>query len=139
MYEGCTPPTYVSQYDEVEVWWRSYACWVWKLTKNWRSSKKSAKAVVRVACSPWRSCLARDCRVRHVNPSGSQPVFLQGWVEERGRHTRQSCLQLPPTTALTDLDAHITDVFPDVKLATPGIECLDKTHFPTHKGDPLVR
>ena len=83
--------------------------------------------------------LAWSYRVRRVNPFGSPPVFLQGWVEERGRHTRQSRLHLPPTTALTDLDAHITDVFPDVELATPGIDCLDKTHFPTHKWDPLMR
>jgi hypothetical protein len=29
-------------------------------------------------------------------------------------------------------------VFPDVEIATPGIDGLDKTHFPTHTGDPLV-
>ena len=29
-------------------------------------------------------------------------------------------------------------MFPDVEIATPGIDGLDKTHFPTHKWDPLV-
>jgi hypothetical protein len=29
-------------------------------------------------------------------------------------------------------------VFPDVEIATPGIDCLDKTHFSTHKWDPLM-
>jgi hypothetical protein len=39
---------------------------------------------------------------------------------------------------LTDLEADITDVFPEVEFATPGIDGLHKMHFPTHKGDPLV-
>jgi hypothetical protein len=29
-------------------------------------------------------------------------------------------------------------VFPNVELATPGIDGLDKAYFPAHKGDPLV-
>jgi hypothetical protein len=29
-------------------------------------------------------------------------------------------------------------VFPDVELATPGIDGSDKTHVPTQKWDPLV-
>jgi len=29
-------------------------------------------------------------------------------------------------------------VFPDVEIATPRIDRLDKTLFPTHKWDPLV-
>jgi hypothetical protein len=45
---------------------------------------------------------------------------------------------VPPTATLTDLDADITAVFPDVELARPGIDCLDKTYFTTHKWDPLV-
>lgn len=35
-------------------------------------------------------------------------------------------------------DADITDVFPDVEIATPGIEYLDKAHFSTYKWYPLV-
>jgi hypothetical protein len=40
---------------------------------------------------------------------------------------------------LTDLDAHITDVFPDVELATPGIQHPEKTYFTPYKGYPLMR
>jgi hypothetical protein len=29
-------------------------------------------------------------------------------------------------------------VFPDVEMATPGIDRLDKMYFPAHKWDPLV-
>ncbi len=29
-------------------------------------------------------------------------------------------------------------MFPDMESATPGIDGLDKTHFPTHKWDPSV-
>jgi hypothetical protein len=36
------------------------------------------------------------------------------------------------------VDADITERFPDVEIATPGIDGQDKTHFPTPKGDPLV-
>jgi hypothetical protein len=45
---------------------------------------------------------------------------------------------VPPPATLTDLDADVTAVVPDVELATPGIERLDQTHFSAHKGDPLV-
>ena len=36
------------------------------------------------------------------------------------------------------MDADITERFPDVEIATPGIDGLDQTHFSTHKRDPLV-
>ena len=68
----------------------------------------------------------------------SHLVGLPGWLDETCRPTRQSCLHLPSTAALTDPDADITDVFPDVELATPGIDGLDKTHFSTHTWDPLM-
>jgi hypothetical protein len=65
-------------------------------------------------------------------------VFLHGWGEATCRDTCQGYLQLPPTAALTDPDADITDVFPDVEIATLGIDCPDKMHFPTQKWNPLV-
>jgi hypothetical protein len=45
---------------------------------------------------------------------------------------------VPPTATLTDLDADITAVVPDVEIAPPGIDCLEETHFTPHKWDPLV-
>jgi hypothetical protein len=68
---------------------------------------------------------------RRVNTSVSRLVFLHGWVQEVHGHTRQCSLQLPPKAALTDPDADITDVMPDVEIATLWIDCLDKTHFST--------
>jgi hypothetical protein len=82
--------------------------------------------------------LAWSYRVRRVNTSGSPPVFLQGWGEATCRYTCQCYLQLPPTAALTDPDTDITDIFPDVEIATPGIDCPDKKYFTTQKWDPLV-
>jgi hypothetical protein len=36
------------------------------------------------------------------------------------------------------VDADITERFPDVEIATPGMDGPDKTHVPTPKRDPLV-
>jgi hypothetical protein len=38
---------------------------------------------------------------------------------------------LPPKAALTDSEADITDLFSDVEIATPWIDCPDKTYFST--------
>jgi hypothetical protein len=65
-------------------------------------------------------------------------MFLQSWVQEMCRQTRQCSLQLPSKAALTGSDTDITDVMPDVEIATPWIERLDKKYFPTQKRDPLV-
>ena len=75
--------------------------------------------------------MAKASVSRRVNTSVSHLVFLHGWVQEMRRHARQFSLQLPPKAALTDPDADITDVMPDVEIATLWIDCLDKTHFPT--------
>src|SRR5207244_12881780 len=72
------------------------------------------------------------------NTGVSHRVGWHGWSKQTRTPTRQSCLQLTPTAALTDMDADITDVFPDVEIATPGIDGLDKMHFSTHKWDPLM-
>jgi hypothetical protein len=45
---------------------------------------------------------------------------------------------LPPKAALTDSEADITDLFSDVEVAAPWIDCPDKTHFSTQKGYPLA-
>ena len=75
--------------------------------------------------------MAKASVLRRVNTSVSRLVFLHGWVQEMRRHTRHCLLQLPPKAALTDPDADITDVMPDVEVATLWIDCLDKTHFST--------
>ena len=75
--------------------------------------------------------MAKVSVLRRVNTSVSRLVFLHDWVQEMRRHTRQCLLQLPPKVALTDPDADITDVMPDVEIATLWIDCLDKTHFST--------
>jgi hypothetical protein len=36
------------------------------------------------------------------------------------------------------VDADITERVPDVEMATPRMDGLDKTHFPPHKWNPLV-
>jgi len=104
------------------------------------------KGIVSIACHAldgvsWTltpSAMAQARVWRRVHMSGSQPMFLHGWGEATCRHTRQSGLQLPPTAALTDPDADITDVVPDVEIAAPGIDGPDKKYFPTQKWDPLV-
>ena len=75
---------------------------------------------------------------RRGNTAVSHLVGLHGWLEAKRTPTRQSCLHLPPTAALTDPDADITDVVPDVEVAAPGIDGPDKKYFPTQKWDPLV-
>ena len=101
--------------------------------------EKGLNTLLRVHVTPGvldlTSCLgmAKESVSRCRNTSVSHLVFMQGWGEETRRQTRQRGLQLPPKAALTDPDADITNLFPDAEIATPWIDCLDKTHFTTQK------
>jgi len=68
----------------------------------------------------------------------SYPSLIPCWVESTRGTRCTSLLTLTHKATLTDINADITDVFPKVEIATPGINCPDKKHLSSQERYPLA-